>query len=233
MKNGDYKLVCLWLIREYLGDLELSKAVKYINKSYPELESIDNKVIKQYKKIPSIEHLIKHYSEDRNLKFSVTKNKQENKSASIEKVNVNKNEKKRTHKQEKKEQENCIETNKKNKTYNLGECKGDGENTVIDVNVDNDESQYVSASIQHRFKRIDENKYKDKLSDNRLSDNSYWNMRKYSSHSDDFASKAAFELGQVRGKGFRQEKAKKKRCSWKGNGTISTGVSSIQFSDSD
>ena len=101
------------------------------------------------------------------------------------------------------------------------------------MNKNDSASLSVATSVQNRFKRIDESKYKDKLSDNRLCDNSYWNMKKYSNSSDDFASKAAFELGQVRGKGFRQEKAKKKRCSWKGNGAISTGVSSIQFSDSD
>ncbi|KAH7649674.1 hypothetical protein FG379_000934 [Cryptosporidium bovis] len=232
MNNVDYKLACLWLIRESLEDLKLSKAVKCINKSHPELESIGNRSLKLYKRIPDLEQLIRYYCENKGLENNDSEeNKQKSKSASVEKVNLNKHEKKRKHKQERKDEDiDSNISNKKNKTENLSDNNDNYESTHWDSN--NDESS-VSASVQNRFKRIDESKYMDKLSDSRLNNNSYWNMKKYSNHSDNFASKAALELGQVRGKGFRHEKAKKKRCSWKGNGTISTGVSSIQFSDSD
>jgi len=48
---------------------------------------------------------------------------------------------------------------------------------------------------------------------------------------DEYGAKASADLIVTRGKGFRHEKTKKKRGSYRG-GTINTGVASIKF-DSD
>uniref|UniRef100_A0A0K0DK59 SRP40_C domain-containing protein n=1 Tax=Angiostrongylus cantonensis TaxID=6313 RepID=A0A0K0DK59_ANGCA len=49
---------------------------------------------------------------------------------------------------------------------------------------------------------------------------------------DKWGAKAHEALSKVQGKGFRHEKTKKKKGSY-GGGTISTGVNSIKFSDSE
>lgn len=50
---------------------------------------------------------------------------------------------------------------------------------------------------------------------------------------DSFGVQAASDLGKVKGKGFRKEKNKKKRATWKGNGCISFQTQSerLDFSD--
>lgn len=235
------KIQVLWLIKNYLCSLEANKAVKYIEKYFPEINNLDKKNIKKLKKLPNLHEILKQFNEGEiNEKKKALDNLQSNKSKkqiiidsptennlinNVTQVNSNKKNKKRKSSEIVQEKNTTEEINS-----NVNDQLKNNENLSSTFNQDH--STCIS-SIQNRFKRIDENKFKDKLSDERLNDNSYWNMKKYSNNADDFASKAAFELGQVRGKGFRQEKAKKKRCSWKGNGTISTGVSSIQFSDSD
>ncbi|OII72691.1 uncharacterized protein cubi_01641 [Cryptosporidium ubiquitum] len=235
----------LWLIRNYLFGLEANKAVKYIDKYFPEINNLDKKSTKKLKKLPDLHEILRQFYKFNEEKIVEKKNtlndlqlNQSKEQITIESsiqgnLNINNSA----------TQVNTNKKSKKRKSSEIVQKKSISEETnpTTEDEIGNNENQLSTfnpdystcASIQNRFKRIDENKYKDKLSDERLNDNSYWNMKKYSNNSDDFASKAAFELGQVRGKGFRQEKAKKKRCSWKGNGTISTGVSSIQFSDSD
>ncbi|CUV05535.1 unnamed protein product [Cryptosporidium hominis] len=247
MTENINKTQVLWLIRNYLCGLEANKAVKYIEKHFPEINELDKKNIRKLKKLPDLHEILKQFYRSNEKKTNLKESdlddcSQSNKS--IEKITIESQAKDNSNIINK----NVIQinTNKKSKkrksTETLEESNiVDETNSNVNNQIENDENLTSNfnqnssncASIQNRFKRIDENKYKEKLSDERLNDNSYWNMKKYSNNSDDFASKAAFELGQVRGKGFRQEKAKKKRCSWKGNGTISTGVSSIQFSDSD
>ncbi|KAJ1612204.1 hypothetical protein OJ252_1290 [Cryptosporidium canis] len=245
MTEDIHRIQVLWLVREYFSGLDAKKITKYIEKYFPEINNLDKKTIKRLQKLPSLHDIVGNIS---NNKVEKT----EEKNTPIE--NPPKSSKKKSNKDPLPKdisdttnksvvQVNANKKDKKRKATNVADDNSTSEET--DLNTDSlhsdevksstttDFNESVCASVQNRFKRIDENKYKDKLSDERLSDNSYWNMKKYSNNVDDFASKAAFELGQVRGKGFRQEKAKKKRCSWKGNGTISTGVSSIQFSDSD
>ncbi|KAH8583235.1 SRP40 C-terminal domain-containing [Cryptosporidium sp. chipmunk genotype I] len=247
MKENINKTQVLWLIRNYLCGLQANKAVKYIEKYFPEINNLDKKDTRKLKKLPDLHEILKQFHKFNDEKTKEKKSdpddySQSNKSLkkitiesqlqdnftttnkNVTQVNTNKKSKKRKSTEITKENIIVDETN-----ANINNQIEDDEN-LISISNQNSSS---CASIQNRFKRIDESKYKDKLSDERLNDNSYWNMKKYSNNADDFASKAAYELGQVRGKGFRQEKAKKKRCSWKGNGTISTGVSSIQFSDSD
>lgn len=244
MTENINKTQVLWLIREYLSNLEAKKAANYVDKYFPEINDLDKKNIKKLKKLPSLHEIVENFcnssqenttlAEDQ-LKHSKQKRKKEsllkeettqNTTDQITKINANKKSKKVKHTDTVQDVSTAeeIDSNSDNLQGYTAELPPPPSNTP---------NESTQASIQNRFKRIDEDKYKDKLSDNRLSDNSYWNMKKYSNKNDDFASKAALELGQVRGKGFRQEKAKKKRCSWKGNGTISTGISSIQFSDSD
>lgn len=78
------------------------------------------------------------------------------------------------------------------------------------------------------FKRINVDKVKTELlKDERLKDLSF-----ASKMGDNFAAKAAKDLGRVRGKDFRKEMAKKKKASWRGQGPLDIeGVNSIQFSD--
>eukprot|EP00922_Rhytidocystis_sp_ex-Travisia-forbesii_P064457 GHVS01095778.1.p1 GENE.GHVS01095778.1~~GHVS01095778.1.p1 ORF type:complete len:137 (+),score=25.80 GHVS01095778.1:415-825(+) len=72
------------------------------------------------------------------------------------------------------------------------------------------------------FRRVNESEWTDKIENEDLRDNSFWNKR-----DDEFAVKAASELGKVKGRDFRHEKSKKKRASWKGMGEIPTTVNSI------
>ncbi|OEH78297.1 nucleolar phosphoprotein [Cyclospora cayetanensis] len=79
-----------------------------------------------------------------------------------------------------------------------------------------------------RFQRIDDSQWTSALP-TELKDNSFWKKK-----SDNFAVKAAEQLGRVRGKDFRHEKNKKKKATWKGCGEIPMTVNSIQFaSDSE
>ncbi|KAF7455742.1 SRP40, C-terminal domain-containing protein [Cryptosporidium felis] len=223
----------LWLVKDYLDRLGVNKAVKYIEKSCPALNNLKKKDQKRLKKLPNLEDLLQNIKlpqidnpkkEEYGTLEASPNNETINEESDISKVNINKKSK-------------SVKKRKLFETVNSesSEISGNNEKQSQENTPQNNDSPNNNScsSICNRFKRIDEEKYKNRLSDNRLNDNSYWNMKKYSKNADDFASKAAFELGQVRGKGFRQEKAKKKRCSWKGNGPISTGVSSIQFSDSD
>lgn len=68
-----------------------------------------------------------------------------------------------------------------------------------------------------------------KFSDERLQDNSYWAKGGADSG---YGAKAQEILGQVRGRGFRHEKTKKKRGTYRG-GYIDLQTHSIKFNDSD
>ena len=76
------------------------------------------------------------------------------------------------------------------------------------------------------WKRIDEGKYKNKVEGTKLAKISH-----YDKGGDSWGNQAADILGQVKGKGFVKAMQKLKRASWKGQGTIDTGVNSVQFSD--
>uniref|UniRef100_A0A0E0RJZ3 Srp40 C-terminal domain-containing protein n=1 Tax=Oryza rufipogon TaxID=4529 RepID=A0A0E0RJZ3_ORYRU len=68
-----------------------------------------------------------------------------------------------------------------------------------------------------------------KFADDRLQDNSYWAKGGADSG---YGAKAQEVLGQVRGRGFRHEKTKKKRGTYRG-GQIDLQTHSIKFNDSD
>ena len=76
------------------------------------------------------------------------------------------------------------------------------------------------------WKRIDESKYQQAVEGTKFADNSH-----YSKGGDAWGDDAADRLGKVKGRGFKKEMAKLKRASWKGCGSIDTGVNSVQFSD--
>ncbi|KAK3137011.1 hypothetical protein QOZ80_5BG0446500 [Eleusine coracana subsp. coracana] len=68
-----------------------------------------------------------------------------------------------------------------------------------------------------------------KFADERLQDNSYWAK---GGAETGYGAKAQEVLGQVRGRGFRHEKTKKKRGTYRG-GQIDLGTHSIKFDNSD
>lgn len=88
---------------------------------------------------------------------------------------------------------------------------------IAGVNKQNDNGRHNVS-----FRRVDESKYSN------LTDNSFWNKP-----ADQFATKAAQDLGKVRGRDFRHEKSKKKKASWTGMGVMPSGINSITFEDSD
>eukprot|EP00914_Ancora_sagittata_P031925 GHVO01064687.1.p1 GENE.GHVO01064687.1~~GHVO01064687.1.p1 ORF type:complete len:168 (+),score=49.48 GHVO01064687.1:120-623(+) len=88
--------------------------------------------------------------------------------------------------------------------------------------------KHKSHEAQLPFRRIESEIWKTKVKDARLLDNSYESMG-----GDKYAEKAAESLKRVVGKDFRAEKAKKKRATWKGCGSIDMGVNSVKFSDSE
>jgi len=83
------------------------------------------------------------------------------------------------------------------------------------------------------FKRVDDEKWRSTIADERLKDNTHLAKQKFGkSVGDCWADKASEDLLKVKGKGFRKEMAKKKRASWRGGGEIDMGVNSIKFADS-
>lgn len=83
------------------------------------------------------------------------------------------------------------------------------------------------------FKRIDDDKCRALIKDQRLLDNTHKAKVKFgNSAGDSWADKASEDLLKTRGKGFRKEMAKKKRASWRGGGAIDQGVNSVKFEDS-
>ncbi|CAE7191783.1 NOLC1, partial [Symbiodinium pilosum] len=84
------------------------------------------------------------------------------------------------------------------------------------------------------FKRVEDDKWRATIKDDRLLDNTHKSKMKYgTSEGDSWADKASEDLLKVKGKGFRKEMAKKKKASWRGGGSIDQGVNSIPLDDSD
>uniref|UniRef100_A0A7S4PU94 Srp40 C-terminal domain-containing protein n=1 Tax=Alexandrium monilatum TaxID=311494 RepID=A0A7S4PU94_9DINO len=83
------------------------------------------------------------------------------------------------------------------------------------------------------FQRIDDEKWRKTLTDDKFIDNSHKAKQKFGgSAGDSWGDQAAEDLLKVKGKGFRKEMAKKKRASWRGGGEIDQGVNSVKFEDS-
>lgn len=76
------------------------------------------------------------------------------------------------------------------------------------------------------WKRIDEGKWKEKVTGTK-----YEKVSHYDKGGDAWGNEAADILGKVKGKGFVKAMQKLKRASWKGQGSLDTGVNSVQFSD--
>lgn len=94
-----------------------------------------------------------------------------------------------------------------------------------------DQSDVVVATPQNTsgaqyWKRFDESKYIQSVQGTKFADNSH-----YSKGGDSWGDEAATRLGKVKGRGFKKEMSKLKRASWKGAGSIDTGINSVQFSD--
>ena len=76
------------------------------------------------------------------------------------------------------------------------------------------------------WKRIDEGLWKNKVTGTK-----YEKVSHYDKGGDAWGNEAADILGKVKGKGFVKAMQKLKRASWKGQGSLDTGVNSVQFSD--
>ena len=88
-----------------------------------------------------------------------------------------------------------------------------------------DQGSYVTGGANY-WKRIDEEKYKSKVEGTKFAKISH-----YDKGGDSWGNDAADMLGKVKGKGFVKAMQKLKRASWKGQGSLETGVNSVQFSD--
>ncbi|KAF7837971.1 suppressor protein SRP40 isoform X1 [Senna tora] len=127
---------------------------------------------------------------------------------------------------------------KRRKVENFNESKEEEQSTKTNGDIDNTNekssvrrSQKKQASVEQKapkaFQRV---KIDDvKFADERLQDNSYWAKDGAESG---YGAKAEEILGQVRGRGFRHEKTKKKRGSYRG-GQIDLESHSIKFNYSD
>ena len=93
-------------------------------------------------------------------------------------------------------------------------------------NGDEDDGYYNNSGGARYWKRIDESKYISKVQGTKFANNSH-----FAKGGDSWGSKAAEDLGRVKGKDFRKEMMKKKRAGWSGAGTIDMGVNSVVFSD--
>jgi len=76
------------------------------------------------------------------------------------------------------------------------------------------------------LKLIDEEKWKSKVEGTKFAKISH-----YDKGGDSWGNEAADVLSKVKGKGFVKAMQKLKRASWKGQGSIDTGINSVQFSD--
>lgn len=94
------------------------------------------------------------------------------------------------------------------------------------VTVAKGSSSSVAKKQQKSFTRIDPSKTQ--YLDDRLKDNSFAGT--FGNQSNYYGQRAYHDLASTRGKGFRQEKNKKKKGSYRG-GRIDTGVHSFKFPD--
>ncbi|XP_031095578.1 lisH domain-containing protein C1711.05-like isoform X3 [Ipomoea triloba] len=120
-----------------------------------------------------------------------------------------------------------IEESKRRKTEAVKEANNGLENSALEKSRQkqhNDSSEPRTVNAFQRVK-VDEVEFVD----DRLRDNSYWAKGGADSG---YGAKAQEVLGQVRGRGFRHEKTKKKRGSYRG-GQIDLQSHSIKFNYSD
>ncbi|XP_062202776.1 suppressor protein SRP40-like [Phragmites australis] len=113
-----------------------------------------------------------------------------------------------------------------NQTLSNGFEDNSKENSTIS-NPSKRQKQSSEPKTVNAFQRV---KMEDvKFADERLQDNSYWAK---SGAESGYGAKAQEVLGQVRGRGFRHEKTKKKRGTYRG-GQIDLQTHSIKFNNSD
>ncbi|EEA08579.1 SRP40 C-terminal domain-containing protein [Cryptosporidium muris RN66] len=247
---SDNSIYCLIIIKKFLIQNGLKKAVKYIDKKLTEISN--NNIEDMEDNLPNILDLLQSYNKNNNISDPILNSKNK-----VQKKKIKKNHDKETdikniqclatltdslkNSNKKSKKSEKIKLNTCDNIYTEHFCTSDHDqlefhniykSQVKDIETINSNIYKNKQSQENRFSRINDS-WNEKITDERLKDNSYWNMKKYNKDSSDFASKAAIELGKVRGKNFRQEKAKKKRCSWRGSGNISCEVNSVQFNDSD
>jgi outer membrane biosynthesis protein TonB len=150
-----------------------------------------------------------------------------------EEMQEDKPEKKKKKKKEKKEKKETIEDEEcVDLTTPVKEKKRELTSEVpvstptATANADQNGEWCVDSGGARYWRRLDVDKYQKVVSGTKYADNSH-----YAKGGDSWGDDAADRLGKVRGKGFKKEMQKLKRASWKGTGSIDTGVNSVQFSD--
>jgi hypothetical protein len=102
-----------------------------------------------------------------------------------------------------------------------------GNDTTVSISTPMGSQEYDENTGGAKYwRRIDVDKYQNVVTGTKFEDNSH-----YAKGGDSWGDDAADRLGKVKGKGFKKEMQKLKRASWKGCGSIDTGVNSVQFSD--
>ncbi|CAL4890963.1 unnamed protein product [Urochloa decumbens] len=127
------------------------------------------------------------------------------------------------------EASNPAATAKEDNTANQSLTNGFVEDKTQDSNIKPSKRQKHSSEPKtvNAFQRVKLEEVK--FADERLQDNSYWAK---GGAETGYGAKAQEVLGQVRGRGFRHEKTKKKRGSYRG-GQIDLQTHSIKFDNSD
>ena len=139
-----------------------------------------------------------------------------------------KKEKKNKHREVVVEEPEEVVKEKKSKKHKRSEEVEETPVKKVKTVVEEEESNEwdVPVTTPKYWQRIDETKYIQAVQGTKFADNSH-----YVKGGDAWGNDAADRLGKVKGRGFKKEMSKLKRASWKGCGSIDTGVNSVQFSD--
>jgi len=204
---------------------ETDEDVQKLKKKKKKRKAEDNIDVPEVKKLKKEKVKKEESSDEEEVKATDKKVKKEKKS---KKDKTKKKKKAESESESEEENNNQVETtNGKEEVEaktNKVETKNDDENVEAE-----EETYYQQQTKQTKnapFRRVIS---EDVFVRNSLQDNSF--EGKIGSRGD-WGEKANLDLKHTRGKGFRHEKTKKKRGSYKG-GAINTSVNSIKFDDSD
>lgn len=216
-----------------------------LTESSPEIESVvqTKKSKKEKKEKAQVEEAIiadelvsdEIVSEKKSKKEK--KHKRELEAAVVPAVEPDEAPAKKDKKSKKEKVEEEIETPKKEKKSKTDRVSNEAsvasssyheDNVVVNTPMASDEWVDESSGGARYWKRIDEAKYKNKVEGTKFAKISH-----YDKGGDAWGNDAADTLSKVKGKGFVKAMQKLKRASWKGQGSLDTGVNSVQFSDWD
>lgn len=217
--------------RENLDSLEESFAEAQTLQGLDDQDPAETKKAKKDKKKKRDSMLEEEYlveSADAAIEAACT-----DKADRLDSEEVKQKKKKKKEKKEKRDSEyevveEVAETPKAKKSkHEVGndESEANSKNVPISTPMASEEYDENTGGAKY-WRRLDVEKYQNVVAGTKYADNSH-----YAKGGDSWGNDAADRLGQVRGKGFKKEMQKLKRASWKGCGSIDTGVNSVQFSD--